>query len=470
MHRIDTPSNANAVPAPLPQGTPGYFREPTPGQHNGTEVSADWLNAVQEEIARVVEDLGGTLAKADNAQFKALLGPLVKGIRAAASDTGTTSTAFTRALVAAVASRATGLESAVVASQDSTVTGTRAIVGGSVNCTSQGSNSAVLGSTNCTTEDANDTALGASGCDVEGGRSAAIASSGCSLSGGTDKAALASEACEVTGSRAACIASGSCDAGAPGKVEAATIASWDSRATNDRSACVAAYASTASGAVSAVVAGDASTASGQRSAVAASLGGVASGGMSAVLASKNVELADANSIGGGFSGSGITPNGTNQNLAWKINSVVGNARFKGLLWIGGNPDTNTGEKVTLNGTTGAVTADGKVTGTAGLAVGFQNAGSNQDPVTINEPSGRFNVFTVGGTEWTPGMYWADKVVNCDKVGADSVIHAYAMCDGKPIACGVRSQGAGTFTLWTRNDGATITNPSIDWRFIVFNPA
>ena len=468
MHRIDTPSNAGTVPTPLPQGTPGYFKEPTPGQHNGTEVSADWLNAVQEEMVQVILDLGGTLDKTDHAQLRALLGPLVKGIVADASDTGSAWTAFNRAVVAAGACRATGTESACVASQDSSTTGTRSFVAGSVNCTSQGSNSAIVGSTNCTTEDANDTVLGSDGCDVDGGTSTAIASTNCSVSGGTEKAAVASADCEVTGNHSACIASGSSDAGGVSKTEAATLASYDSHATNDRSACVAAYSSTASGAVSAVVAGDASTASGQRASVQASLGGVASGGMSAVLASKNVELHDDNSIGGGFSGSTVTPNGTNQNLMWKVNSVVGSARFQ-TVYFGGNANTNTGEKVTVRGVTGDVVADGKVSAGDGLAVGFHDAGSNTNPVTVNAPSGRFGVFTISGT-WGAGGYWEDMVVNCDPVGADSVIHVYATCGDQPIACGVRSQAPGTFTVWTRNDGAVINVPTVTWRFVVFNPA
>lgn len=473
MHRIDTPSNANSVPAPLPQGTPGYFKEPDPGQHNGTEVSADWLNAVQEEIARVVEDLGGTLSKADNQQLKALLGPLVKGIRAAASDTGTVSTTFLRALVASAACRATGLESACVASQDSTVTGTRALVAGSVNSTCQGANSAILGSTNCTAEDANDSVLGSYGCDVDGGKSAAVASTGCSVSGGTEKAAVASEACEVTGSHTACIASGSCDAGGPGKVEAATLASYDSQATNDRSACVASYTSTASGAVSAVVAGDASTASGQRSTVQAALGGAASGGMSSVLASKNVELADDNSIGGGFNGSSITPNGTNQNLMWKINSVAGIGRFAGTVYVGGNVNTNSGYKVLISGATGAITADGKVTATAGLAVGYDTDG-NHDPATVNAPSGKVTEFWVGGSVWSSGGIQT-QTVNCDKVGADSIVLVSVQAsDGSPavyrnLSCGVREQAAGSFTIWARNEGTDLTDPSIAWRFVVVNP-
>jgi len=192
--------------------------------------------------------------------------------------------------------------------------------------------------------------------------------------------------------------------------------------------------------------------------------------MSAVLASKNVELADDNSIGGGFSGSGITPNGTNQNLAWKINSVVGNARFKGLLWIGGSPDTNTGEKVTLNGTTGAITADGKVTATGGLSVGYDTDG-NHDPATVNAPSGKVTEFWVGGT-WSAGTVQT-QTVNCDRAGADSIIlpsvQASASGTYQPISCGIKSQSAGQFVIWAKNEGVDMDLPSIAWRFVVVNP-
>lgn len=464
MHRIDTPSNATIAPAPLPQGTPGYFKEPDPGQHNGTEVSADWLNAVQEEIARVIEDLGGTLSKSDNQQLKALLGPLVKGIRAAASDTGTVSTTFLRALVASAACRATGLESALVASQDSTVTGTRALVAGSVDSTCQGANSAVLGSTNCTTASANDATLAASGCDVEGNRSAAVAASGCSVSGGADKAALASAYCEVTGDRAACIASGSCNAGAPGKVEAATLASWDSRATNNRSACVASYTSTASGAVSAVVAGDASTARGHRCSVVASLGVVASGGMSAVFASKNVELADNNSIGGGFNQSGVTPNGRNQNLRWKINSVAGTGRFAGSLQVGGDVDEDTGETVTLDGTSGRVISKN------GLVLGYETR-VNEDPATIHAPTGKVYEWWLSGV-WSAGDI-KTQTIYCNLVGTESIILSSVQAEVsgtyQPLSCGIQSQTDGQFVIWAKNEGANMNTPYITWRFVVVNP-
>lgn len=470
MYRIDTAHKAVAKPTPLPQGTGGYFQDTDPA--GGTEVSADWLNHVQEELAGLIEACGITLDKTDDTLLLQAVGS-VRGIVSSATDISGGGTLHTRALVASENCDATALEAACIAAQDSTADGTRSLVGGALGCTTTGANSAILGSTNCTAEDANDSVLGSYGCDVDGGKSAAVASTGCSVSGGTEKAAVASEACEVTGSHTACIASGSCDAGGPGKVEAATLASYDSQATNDRSACVASYTSTASGAVSAVVAGDASTASGQRSAVAASLGGVASGGMSAVLASKNVELADDNSIGGGFSGSGITPNGTNQNLMWKINSVAGIGRFAGTVYVGGNVNTNTGYKVLISGATGAITADGKVTATGGLAVRYDTDG-NHDPATVNAPSGKVTEFWVGGSIWSSGAFQT-QTVNCDKVGADSIVLVSVQAsDGSPaiyrnLSCGVREQAAGSFTIWARNEGTDMTDPSIAWRFVVVNP-
>jgi hypothetical protein len=70
MHRIDDPSAAPTLPAPNQPGTPGYYTEgsPTTGQQ-ATIVSADWANAVQEELAYVVEQSGLTLSKTDRTQL-----------------------------------------------------------------------------------------------------------------------------------------------------------------------------------------------------------------------------------------------------------------------------------------------------------------------------------------------------------------------------------------------------------------
>lgn len=63
MHRIDSDAIVN-----------GLFSagDPASGQP-GTVVSPEWLNAIQEEIAGLIEAMGGTLAKADNTQLAAVI-------------------------------------------------------------------------------------------------------------------------------------------------------------------------------------------------------------------------------------------------------------------------------------------------------------------------------------------------------------------------------------------------------------
>jgi hypothetical protein len=79
MHRIDDPSAVNAVPTPLQQGTPGYFSDgsPTIGEE-ATIVRADWANAVQEEIANVIEQAGITLSKTDRTQLLQAIAKLTR--------------------------------------------------------------------------------------------------------------------------------------------------------------------------------------------------------------------------------------------------------------------------------------------------------------------------------------------------------------------------------------------------------
>lgn len=68
MFRIDTPNASQTLPSPAPVGTQGYFQDSDPA--GGTVVSADWLNSVQEEIARFIESKGITLDKQDMDQLK----------------------------------------------------------------------------------------------------------------------------------------------------------------------------------------------------------------------------------------------------------------------------------------------------------------------------------------------------------------------------------------------------------------
>ena len=67
MHRID---EATAVNGLFTDGDPQLG---TPG----TVVDADWLNAVQEEIANVIEAAGEELVKADNTQLSTVIAGLI---------------------------------------------------------------------------------------------------------------------------------------------------------------------------------------------------------------------------------------------------------------------------------------------------------------------------------------------------------------------------------------------------------
>lgn len=64
MQRIDTSTAAAELPAPLAGGAPGYFRHAAPGSgETPTVVSSDWCNAVQEELAAIIEYSGNDLDK-----------------------------------------------------------------------------------------------------------------------------------------------------------------------------------------------------------------------------------------------------------------------------------------------------------------------------------------------------------------------------------------------------------------------
>lgn len=79
MHRIDGATAAATLPAPAAvSGTPGYFTGGDPAVPTApTVVDADWLNAIQEELAAVVLGAGLALAKANNGQLLAAIQALI---------------------------------------------------------------------------------------------------------------------------------------------------------------------------------------------------------------------------------------------------------------------------------------------------------------------------------------------------------------------------------------------------------
>ena len=104
MYRIDNATNAAALPGPEAVGPnpDGYFTEGDPvGGTPATIVTADWANAIQEEIAYVIEEAGDTLDKTDRTQLKAAIDTMIaasvsgtilgcKSVEVTSSGTGTT--------------------------------------------------------------------------------------------------------------------------------------------------------------------------------------------------------------------------------------------------------------------------------------------------------------------------------------------------------------------------------------------
>jgi hypothetical protein len=70
MFRIDHPTRAAALPSPEAVATQGFFTRGNPSTSTpATVVTDDWLNAVQEEIANVIEGVGGILDKGARTQL-----------------------------------------------------------------------------------------------------------------------------------------------------------------------------------------------------------------------------------------------------------------------------------------------------------------------------------------------------------------------------------------------------------------
>ena len=301
MYRID---NANSVASPptVPgAGTEGYFTEGG-GATPATEVPDWWFNMVQEEIRAVVVAAGLTPSKTDNGQLEeAVHGAL--GIYASGSNITTDTDTFEdRVLIASTSVRCQAAHSAIIASEEtnantlSTSAAHTAII---ASTDSSSTTSSVAGSESAL--------LGTTGSRVLNGASCAVAGASESDVGGAAK-----KDCFVGGSTAS-TASGN---------QSAVIGSDDSVASGAQSAVVASYGSDVSGQRSAAVASNTSEVTDTVSAVIASTGCIQDGS-NAVLIGSNAESVDNNVLSLGYSGSGITATGSNQNISLRASCQTG---------------------------------------------------------------------------------------------------------------------------------------------------
>jgi len=223
MQRIKAADSVAVLPPPTGAEVPGFFSNGPPG----TIADDDWFNGVQEELAYIIETIGGgVLSEADLTQ----VGEVVRGVRAILAFTATSgivSTPDTRAVIASTLSNVINTLCAVIASTACVATGGGgagpALVGGSTGCSANGTNSFVGGSSSVTVSgDTSAILAGGLSTLVSGDESAALAARGSTVSSflhglvaacldvtvsGTRAAGIASDDLTVSGSHSAAIAS-----------------------------------------------------------------------------------------------------------------------------------------------------------------------------------------------------------------------------------------------------------------------
>lgn len=277
MQRTTSANNVAAPPAyAAGPNAAGFFANGPPG----TVVDADDLNGLQEEIAAVIEAVGGlTLSGADNSQLSQVVGH-VRGLRSNASDTGVAASPHLRVLVAASGSRANGAATAVLGATNSTATAPPSVVLGSDNCSTTGAGpaaviasqtgsvasgaaAAVLAGNASTASGIQATVIGAVGAAASSTRSTVIGSSGAPVAAALESAILASEdslgtdACRTEAAHSAVVASDrSQTRAAAGQEHQIVEASFDSQTRGNRVAASASTGADVDGTQCAVVASE----------------------------------------------------------------------------------------------------------------------------------------------------------------------------------------------------------------------
>lgn len=143
------------------------------GPPDGTVVGADGLNAVEIELANVIQAAGLTLSVADLTQLLQAIGGAL-GVKSHATSTGSATTTHRRAIVASAASTASGPDSAVVGSASSAATGTDSAVVGSDHSTASGNRSGVVGSEYSEASGDDSAVVASDGSTASGNRSAVV--------------------------------------------------------------------------------------------------------------------------------------------------------------------------------------------------------------------------------------------------------------------------------------------------------
>ncbi len=320
MFRIDAADTAGSKPARAPVGNPGHFKSGDP--QNGvmpTEVTAEWLEATQEELVNLATLRGASLDKTSDSQAadalfatRALAAPVEQADAATAPNTPT--------LRASLGGGGSGGN-----------TEFKAGGGTSIDIAGDGDNLGAVGvaSRFADVGGSQSSIVASNGAKTRGQQTAVIA---CESSGdpvvadGQAAAALAcgntaSDAPVVHGTRSAVIA---CDGGGiidAGAVDCAIIASKGTTITGSRSQAAA------------LACLEVEVANSLAAAVGAAHSKVSGDGV--LVCADYVELHTSNSLGGGRDVGPLVPSGADQNLTWRMQSDDGELYLHGTVHAGG---------------------------------------------------------------------------------------------------------------------------------------
>jgi hypothetical protein len=112
MYRIDNATSADALPTPEVAGVnpDGFFTKGNPDDGiPATVVTADWANAIQEELAKVIEDAGIALDKTSHAQLKLAIQSMQQGNASLYAASTTAANTYTATLAPAPSAYTIGM-------------------------------------------------------------------------------------------------------------------------------------------------------------------------------------------------------------------------------------------------------------------------------------------------------------------------------------------------------------------------
>jgi len=272
----------------------------------------------------------------------------------------------------------------------------------------------------------------------------------------------------------------------------AALASQLANVSGEWAALVATGASSVTGNYAAAMAGVGHQVLATCSATIGGVSTILTGERSVLLGSSRAKLVGNNKIGWGYhAADDPTGAATNQHLTGVVDAETGNVHHAGTAKFGGDPNDGTGAKVSIEGATGAVTAQGNLATSASVVAGGAVSASAKSTFAgglatvdddveldagssavaaggLNSVGGRISVLT-----WATGAgsYVVLNLAN-NRIGLRSRVYAVAQtASGKRLTQAYTQYAAGAVLIYFHApDGILAGDAATSIAFDVMNPA